>query len=374
MCVDCHNPHKILPKSHAESSINEKNILKTCSKCHTNATQTFANSYSHTSQDNAAVNIESTVKLIYFWLIVIVIGGMFLHNLLILIHELRIRYKKSKEQIRIPRFTSNELIQHTTLLTSFIVLAITGFMLKYPDSVFGKMMISLGFTEVIRQWVHRISAVVMIVLSLYHALYLVFTVRGREVLFGLFPRYSDLTQGINTVLYYMHLTKKHPEYDNYNYIEKMEYWALIWGTMVMGMTGLVLWFPTIVGNWAPIWLIKVSEIVHFYEAVLATLAIVVWHWFFVIFHPKEYPVSFTVFNGQTTVVHFKGEHRLKYHKVILEYLEIKKGKRSLKKMSSYTKLFINAIEKNGLTMDEFVNSELANDIKLKEFIQKKGLV
>ena len=373
MCVDCHNVHKILPKNHLESSINKKNILSTCKKCHPEATETFANSYSHTTQENSAAKIENIVRTVYFWLIVVVVGWMFFHNLLIFIHELRARYNKSKNEIRIPRFTKNELIQHTMLLTSFITLAITGFLLKFPDSVLGDLMYSLGFNEVIRQWVHRISAVVMIVLSVYHVVYLLITARGRDVLFGLFPKLSDMTELINTMLYYLHLKKKHPDFDDYNYMEKLEYWALIWGTVVMGFTGLVLWFPTIVGNWAPVWFIKVSEIIHFYEAILATLAIVIWHWFFVIFHPKEYPVSFTAINGKMTVHHYKGEHRFKYNKVILEYLETKNGKRDAKKMSNFTKLFVKAIESNGLNMDEFVASEMESDADLRAYVAKHEL-
>ncbi|NVN93692.1 MAG: cytochrome c3 family protein [Bacteroidetes bacterium] len=372
MCVDCHSVHKILPKDHPESSTNKNNILKTCKKCHTEATETFANSYSHTTQVGSAANIESIVRKVYFWLIVVVIGWMFFHNLLILIHEIRNRYNKSKNEIRIPRFTKNELIQHTMLLSSFILLAITGFLLKFPDSILGDLFYSLGLTEIIRQWIHRISALVMIVLSVYHVIYLIFTSRGRDVLFGLFPNFSDLIQMKDTMLYYLHLSKKHPEYDNYNYIEKMEYWALIWGTVIMGLTGFVLWFPTIVGNWAPVWFIKVSEIVHFYEAILATLAIVVWHWFFVMFRPNEYPVSFTVFDGKMTVSHYKEEHRLKYYKVIQEFMEMEKGNLSAKKASHFTKLFIDTIEKQGITMQEFVNNELINDAKLREFINSNN--
>ncbi len=373
MCVDCHNVHNILPKDHMASSISKTNIVATCKKCHPKATETFANSYSHQSQVNSAANIESIVRTVYFWLIVVVIGWMFLHNLLILIHETRLRYKKSKNEIRIPRFTRNELIQHTFLLSSFIILALTGFQLKFPDSVYGKLMYELGFNEVVRQWVHRISAVVMMILSCYHAVYLAFTSRGRDVVKGLFPRYSDLIQMKDTMLYYMHLSKKHPQYDNYNYIEKMEYWALIWGTIVMALTGLVLWFPTVVGNWAPVWFIKVSEIVHFYEAILATLAILIWHWFFVIFHPKEYPLSFTALDGKMTIHHYKGEHRLKYHKVILEHLQVKNGLLDAKKMSYFSKNFIKAIEKNGLSMDEFIASEMDSDSELRNYIQKQGI-
>jgi cytochrome b subunit of formate dehydrogenase len=247
----------------------------------------------------------------------------------------------------------------------------TGFQLKYPDSAYGQLMSSLGFTEHVRQWVHRISAVVMLTLSFYHAVYLVFTSRGRDVLRGLFPKFRDITQAVSTLMYYGHLTKKHPSYDNYNYMEKLEYWALIWGTLVMGATGIVLWFPTIVGNWAPVWFIKVSEIVHFYEAILATLAIVIWHWFFVIFHPKEYPVSFTVIDGKMSVAHYKGEHRLQYNKVILEYLEVKDGKRSLKSCSYFTRSFIKAIESNGLTMEMFLQEELENDGELRMFVENQ---
>ncbi|MBI5541829.1 MAG: cytochrome b/b6 domain-containing protein [Bacteroidia bacterium] len=374
LCVDCHGVHKILPKSHAESSINKNNITATCKKCHEKANEIFSISYSHTTQLDSAKNIEDIVTFVYFWLIVIVVGWMFVHNLLILIHELRKRYKKSKNEIRIPRFTTNELIQHTVLLVSFIVLAISGFQLKYPDSAFGKGLYALGMDENIRQWVHRISAIVMMALSVYHAIYLVITARGRDVLKGLFPNFSDLTQLINNSLFYLHLKKKQPEFDNYNYMEKMEYWALIWGTLVMGATGIVLWFPTIGGDWAPVWFIKVSEIIHFYEAILATLAIVVWHWFFVIFHPKEYPLNFICIDGEITIHHFKEEHKLKFYKVIIEWLEVKKGIRTPKKMNHYTKLFIKAVEKGGVTMESLVNSELNKDENLKAMAEKQNLI
>ncbi len=367
MCVDCHSVHKILPKEHPESSINKNNILATCKKCHPEATETFANSYTHTTQVNSAAKIENIVKNVYIWLIVVVVGWMFLHNLLIFIHEMRIRYKKSQNQIRIPRFTNNELIQHTILLTSFIILALTGFQLKFPDTLYGKLMYHFGFNEVIRQWVHRISASVMIILSVYHAVYLVATTRGRDVLRGLFPKFSDIIQMKDTILYYSHLSKKHPEFDDYNYMEKLEYWALIWGTLVMGLTGFVLWFPTIVGNWAPVWFIKVSEMIHFYEAILATLAIIIWHWFFVIFHPAEYPLNFVSINGKMSVLHYKGEHRLRFKMVIVEYLRYKNG--DLKKLSSFSKLFINTIEKHDINMDDFIKGQLDEDKDLKDYVE-----
>lgn len=374
MCVDCHGVHKILPKSHIESDINPRNVVNTCKTCHKDATEVFSKSYSHVTEEKTSARyIEDIVTTIYFWLIVIVIGGMMGHNLLILFHELRKRYRKNANEIRIPRFTKNEIIQHVFLLTSFILLAITGFLLKFPNSWIAKGLYYAGLDETLRQNIHRVSAVIMIILSVYHVLYLVFTSRGRDVLKGILPKIADIKQAAGNVMYYLKLRKNHPDFDNYNYIEKAEYWALIWGTIVMGVTGFILWFPTTVGNWAPVWFIKVCEIVHFYEAILATLAIIVWHWFFVMFHPKEYPISFTSINGQMTLEHYKEEHRLKFHKVVEEWAEAQNGKRLKSKLGHFTKLFISALEKNGINPDELFRKEIESDTQLREYLKGKGL-
>ena len=374
MCVDCHGVHKILPKYHEESTINKKNVLVTCKKCHSNATDVFSNSYSHvTEEDTTAQFVEDLVGTIYFWLIIVVIGGMILHNLIIFIYDIREKQKKIKNEIKIPRFTTNELLQHIILIVSFTILAITGFQLKFPDSWWSEGLTYLGMDEITRQYVHRGAAVVMIVLSLYHVFYLLFTSRGRAVVKSLLPNLSDIKLAIHNVLFYLHLRKEHPEFDNYNYTEKAEYWALIWGTIIMGFTGFILWFPTIVGDWAPVWFIKVCEILHFYEAILATLAIIVWHWFFVIFRPKEYPLSFTCVNGKMTIAHYKDEHKLRYKKIIAEWLEVKSGKRSQKQLSHLSKLFISAIEKSGVNPDEFFQTELDNDDQLKALAEKLNL-
>lgn len=375
MCVDCHGVHKILPKSHIESTINEKNIVATCAACHKGASEIFSKSYSHITKENTSARfVEDIVSTVYLWIIIIVIGGMIGHNLLILFYELRKKYKLAENEIRIPRFTKNELIQHLILLTSFIILAISGFQLKFPDSWFGRGLYHLGMDENVRQIVHRVSAAIMMVLSVYHVLYLAFTPRGRDVLKGLLPGLADIKQASANVLYYLKLRKQHPHFDNYNYIEKAEYWALIWGTLVMGFTGFILWFPTLVGDWAPLWFIKVCEIVHFYEAILATLAIIVWHWFFVMFHPKEYPVSFACINGQVTLKHYKEEHRLKFHKVVAEWQEYQNGSRDKKKFSHFTKLFIEAVEKKGIDSDTLFRNEIETDTHLKEYLIEKGLI
>ncbi|OGU58651.1 MAG: hypothetical protein A2V66_03845 [Ignavibacteria bacterium RBG_13_36_8] len=371
LCIDCHGVHKILPKNYPESTVYKSNIITTCQKCHLDATELFAKSYSHISQTASAKNIEDFVKSLYFWLIIIVIGGMVLHNALIFIYEIRKKRKKGKNEITIPRFTKNEVVQHITLLTSFITLAITGFALKYPVSWWAEGLQIFGMSETVRQNIHRIAAIVMIVLSFYHVLYLIVTRRGRDVLLNLIPKLDDARQAVDNILYYLRINKSKPEFDKYDYTEKAEYWALVWGTVVMGITGFILWFPTIVGEWAPVWLIKVSEIVHFYEAILATLAILVWHWFFVIFHPREYPMSFVWIDGKMSLDSYRHHHERHFKKIILQWYKMKSGNMQRKDLKYSTELFLSTFEKHGLNPDEVIQTELNKDPKLRVWLEQE---
>ena len=370
MCIDCHGVHKILPKYHSESTVNEDNVVNTCKKCHENSNDVFANSYSHVVDRNSQAGIiQRMVRTIYFWIIIIVIGGMFAHNIIIYMYDVRAKRKKLKQEIRVPRLNSNEVVQHLILIISFTILAITGFQLKFPNSWWAKGL-NIFMDETVRQNVHRAAAVTMIGLSIYHVIYLIVTSRGRDILKSIVPKIEDFKLALQNILYHLGISKKHPEFGNYNYIEKAEYWALIWGTMIMGATGFILWFPTIVGDWAPLWIIKVSEIVHYYEAILATLAIVIWHWFFVIYRPA---LKFTFIDGLMTLRYYKEEHKAKFRQIVIEWLEYKKGKRTEKELGNYTKMFIKTIEKQGVNTDEFIQQEIDKDDDLKELIRKYKL-
>ncbi len=371
LCIDCHNVHSILPSKNPQASTNANNVTATCQRCHKEATEVFSKSYSHQSESENARAIESIVSNIYFWLIVAVIGGMFVHNLIIFLFETRKKRRKEKNAIRMPRFTRNEVIQHILLALSFIILAITGFALKYPNSFWADGLRSLGMSEPVRQWVHRASAIIMVVLSFYHLFYLLFTARGRDVLKELLPTFKDLTDVRDNLMYYLRISKNHPEFNQYDYAEKAEYWALVWGTIVMAVTGLILWFPTMVGDWAPVWLIKVSEIVHFMEAILASLAILVWHWFFVIFRPSEYPMSFTWTDGNMTLDHYRHHHEAHFRRIILELYEFNSKNHPRKKLTNYTKLFKDTLEKSGFELENVLQGELDKDLELRVWFEEE---
>ena len=371
LCVDCHSVHSILPSKNAKASTHKDNVTKTCQTCHPQATEVFSKSYSHQTESEEARAVEGLVTNIYFWLIVAVIGGMFVHNLIIFLFETRKKRRKEKNAIRMPRFTRNEVIQHILLALSFIILAITGFALKYPMSFWAEGLQTFGMSEPVRQWVHRASAVIMIVLSFYHVAYLLFTARGRDVLKEMLPTYKDITDVRDNLMYYLRISNKSPQFNQYDYAEKAEYWALIWGTFVMALTGMLLWFPTMVGDWAPVWLIKVSEIIHFMEAILASLAILIWHWFFVIFRPSEYPMNFTWTDGNMTLEHYRHHHERHFRRILLEWFEYQNEKHPRAKLTNYTQLFKDTLEKSGFAIDRIFEGELSKDLELRAWYEEE---
>jgi len=105
-------------------------------------------------------------------------------------------------------------------------------------------------------------------------------------------------------------THEHPKMGRFTYAEKVEYWALVWGTIVMGVTGLMLWFEVQVSSWLhlPRWWVDVATMIHFYEAILATLAILIWHLYAVIFDPDVYPINFAWYDGKMSEGQYRHEH------------------------------------------------------------------
>jgi cytochrome b subunit of formate dehydrogenase len=133
-----------------------------------------------------------------------------------------------------------------------------------------------------------------------HVFYIVLARRGRREFKAMLPSRLDFREAVENLLYHTWRRDKPAEFGRYDYTQKAEYWALAWGTVLMIVTGAVLWFPGLAVRFVPAWVITASQTVHYYEAWLATLAILVWHLFFVLFHPDEYPMNWTWLSGKMT--------------------------------------------------------------------------
>jgi cytochrome b subunit of formate dehydrogenase len=110
--------------------------------------------------------------------------------------------------------------------------------------------------------------------------------------------------------YYLGLSAEKPEFGRFNYAEKAEYWALVWGTGLTGITGVIIWAKVWVGNLLALWWVDVATAIHYYEAILATLAIVVWHFYQVFFDPDVYPMNGAWWDGKMPLDHYRDEHGL----------------------------------------------------------------
>jgi formate dehydrogenase gamma subunit len=245
------------------------------------------------------------VRKIYLLLIFGVVGTMFVHNGLLLLKKVSAHLRSSGRPVL--RMSLSQRWQHVVLALSFIVLAITGFALKFPDSWVGKLM---GSSEEFRRWSHRIAGIVLLVAGAYHIIYILASKDGRKLVQDLFPVKRDLTDVWDAVRYLVGLSKEKPKIGRFGYAEKMEYWAVVWGTIIMGVTGLMIWFKMDVTHWLPRWAVDVALTIHYYEAILACLAIVVWHFYHVIFDPGVYPLNMACWDGRVSKHWQKEEHAL----------------------------------------------------------------
>lgn len=202
------------------------------------------------------------------------------------------------------RFSVDQRIEHLLLVISFFVLGLTGLPQKYPELGISEFFIRiLGGVETVR-FIHRFSAFVMMIQSLYHAIiigYKVFVLRLKPTML---PGVKDLVDAIRMIRFNIGLSKNHPKMPRYNFMEKAEYWALIWGTVVMGITGFMLWNPIATAKVLPGQIIPAAKVAHGLEAVLAVAAILLWHFYNV--HLKHF--NWSIFTGRMTRHEMEEEH------------------------------------------------------------------
>ncbi len=300
-CASCHGTHSILASSDPKSTIHPKNLPETCGSCHPGAGQRFALGPIHLVEGRVEPQSIVWIREIYLVLIPLTIGLMILHNggdWLRKVYALRLRAsaRPTRPAVAPPprrelRMYPLERLQHGLLLVSFTLLVWTGFALKYPDQWWASPLVVWEHRWPVRGWLHRGAAVVMMVAAGLHLLTLLFSAALREHWMELLPRRRDITEGVQGLLYNLGLRRTRPYRSAHSYIEKAEYWAVAWGTVIMAITGIMLWANNLMLAWLPKEFLDAATAIHFYEAVLATLAIVVWHFYSIMLDPDVYPID-----------------------------------------------------------------------------------
>ena len=223
--------------------------------------------------------------------------------------------KTTEKPAQYERFPLWRRIEHIVMVLSFSTLGLTGLPQKFPDSGLGIAFVQgLGGIENLRT-VHHIAAIVMMFGTAYHLLYMGYSVLVLRDRMSMLPSLQDVKDGLQALLYNVGFAKEYPKMGRYTFEEKMEYWAFVWGAAVMGATGFMMWNPITATNYLPGEFVPAAKAAHGGEAVLAVLAIIIWHMYGV--HIRRFNKA--MFTGMQTEEEMLHEHPL-------ELEEIKSGR------------------------------------------------
>lgn len=352
ICVDCHGSHAVLKSSNPASTTHESKVTETCAKCHPGATKAFSTSgSSHMNLTierdpiltgvliffKGLVGIMSTllvmgvlldlrrsifgkepprcgrlvgvlVSLGFLSLVVAIVqatfgieggkisalvgGGLLL--LSVIVHKTNEKRLGIKKERFHDRFGNSLRIQHLLLVISFTVLIVTGIPIRNPEiETFRQIYVSIGGLEVGR-YAHRVAGLLLIGVFLYHVSELAWRWGKAGFKFSswtMLPRKQDILDVIADVRLHMGHKVDPPQFGRFHYKGKMDYFAEYWGVPLMGITGLMLWFPAWFGSFLPPIAVPIAFIAHSYEAVLAFIAILTWHLYNSYFNPNHFASS-----------------------------------------------------------------------------------
>jgi formate dehydrogenase gamma subunit len=305
-CASCHGVHRILPSTDPGSTVYPANLQSTCGDCHPGISAEMAAFPIHgVSGEGLRTPAAEVVEKIYIVAIVVIIGLMLLHWVLDYGRQLQLLLRK-RPQVR--RMQLHEVWQHLLLMITFIVLVISGFALRFSESWFAELFFGWESGFELRGTVHRYAAVVFSLTALWHLVYAAGSSRGRMFVADMWPARRDFSQFWRKILFNLGRREVPPRFGRFSYVEKAEYWALVWGSVVMIVTGILLWFDNWFIQTLPKGVLDVSLVIHYWEAWLATLAILVWHMYSTIFDPSVYPMNPSWITGTMPQEMYGHEH------------------------------------------------------------------
>ncbi len=231
-------------------------------------------------------------------------------------------------ELEFKRFTINQRVEHILFFISFILLAYTGFPLMFPDEWWSKWMIASvgGFYN--RGLIHHFSGLVMIGVSVYH---LVFHLSLEKPRFDVLFNPDDFRDFQQQIRYFLHYSDERPRFGRYTWKQKFEYFGAAVGAVIMGFTGMLMWHPFEAMRYFPLGFIQISDLFHRWEAVLASLAVFIGHFY------DEHLVKFPNMSWLTGIIleeEMLDEHPLEYEAAIRN-LKIKDQKRNENKKENH---------------------------------------
>ena len=335
-CSDCHGSHDIKSNDHPESKVGYQNVVETCQKCHPDANRRFTGYLTHATHHDRT---KYPILYFAFWAMTSLLIGVFtffgIHTLLWLPRSFaHLKIKRSHAAVHkryyIQRFTLSQRIMHIFVIISFIALAFTGMMLKFAFLPWAQTLSEFfGGVEAAGD-IHRFAAIITFGYFISH-LISVFRIKKRtrkswiDMIFGkksmMFNK-KDLQDFIGTIKWFIGRGPR-PAYGRWTYWEKFDYFAVFWGVLIIGFSGLMLWFPEFFTIIFPGWFINVATIIHSDEALLAVGFIFTIHFFNTHLRPESFPMDPVIFTGLVPLDEYKNDRPEEY-KELKESGELKK--------------------------------------------------
>jgi len=347
-CYDCHGHHDVLPPSDPASRLSQTNILATCQKCHPDATIGFTRYQPHANPlDRENYPVLNAVFLAMTGLLVGVFAFFGLHTIVWLfrafwlyLHDSKaFRESKIKTQTDdewFTRFVPFERFLHFLVVTSFLLLVITGMPLKFYYTDWAKTLFGfIGSAETARTLHHFGALVTFLYFGLHVASLIGKAWKGRKsmrdpadgkfhfkrmisVLFGpdsMMPTWKDWKDFVAHNKWFFGKGQK-PQFDRWTYWEKFDYFAVFWGVFIIGFSGLILWYPTFFTRFLPGWSINIAQIIHSDEALLAAGFIFSIHFFNTHFRIEKFPMDTVIFSGRISKAEMLHERRRWYDRLV----------------------------------------------------------
>ncbi|MBT8087427.1 MAG: hypothetical protein KJO46_05300, partial [Gammaproteobacteria bacterium] len=325
VCSDCHTPHKNLPADHPDSSVHPDKVMATCGNCHDGITASFATFAPH--NDPTDPDDIFAVYVVWVFMTGLLIGVFIffgVHDLLWLQRSLVGAMRGEFEEERsagsgqwVRRFRRKNIRMHVVIITTFVLLALTGLPLKFEYAPWAQGLVDLLGGIDSTRFLHRLAAIGTFGYMIVHVLDVVYRafVRGEKGMFwgpnSMTPQPKDVRDFVGNLRYFLYLGERPPG-DRWTYFEKFDYLAVFWGVAIIGLSGLFLWFPDFFTSFLPGWTLNAAHVIHSDEALLATGFIFFYHFFHTHLRPESFPMDLVVFLGKMPLERFKAERPLEY--------------------------------------------------------------
>ncbi|MBF0218281.1 MAG: cytochrome C [Gammaproteobacteria bacterium] len=328
-CYDCHGSHELKAIDDPTSKVHQDNRLETCRSCHEDAPEGFLGFHAHGNADDFEryPGIYITAKFMNA-LIIGVFIFFWTHVVLWFFREFRDRQQGKGyippiqgETVYFRRFTVSWRIIHLLFAMSTMTLVLTGSTLLFSHTAWAKFVMAMLGGPQIEAIIHRTAATIWLTVFFVHfAVAIVNIIRSGKKFrwFGptsMVPNWQDLRDVIAMFRWFFGKAER-PHFDRWSYWQKFDYWAPFWGAGVIGLSGIMLFYPTLTATILPGWMFNIATIIHAEEALLATIFLFTVHFFNAHFRPDKFPMSTTIFTGSIPLDEFKHEHKLEYERLV----------------------------------------------------------